>query len=137
MVRYIKSEIHILVYFSVRGVPEKFITLIEGEHSIGRPDVEAEVRRKCITDLSSHNRRDIDTAESATDGNQQAVLIDIVKSMELPENVIASVVRFGSIDSFLGLWGNASWYSSLVSQIGKAFVISGLLPAASTSCQIR
>jgi hypothetical protein len=47
-------------------------------------------------------------------GEQRAVLVDVIKFVDSPERVIAAFVRFEPIDSFYSLGSHSLYFSSLV-----------------------
>jgi hypothetical protein len=101
--RYIKSELHFLIHFSVGTVDEEFVACFQREHSIGGSEKRMDrfhvgesgvILNKKLEDVSTQ----VNAPEHGADDDHKAVLIDIVKLVEDPKRVIPTLVWFDSVD---------------------------------------
>jgi len=88
--RYIKSEIHLLIHFRVRGINEEFVAYLQRAEIIGRSEESLDKRNGPPDDFfkpTGSVSPYIETLIARSNSNQQAVLVDIVKLMEYPKIV--------------------------------------------------
>ncbi len=126
--RYIKSEIHVLVDFMVEGINEQFIAYLQRAQAVGGPEVErrddnvlSPVGRARPHEIL-HHRPDINASEGGADGQQQAVLVDIVKFVELPDRIVPTLVRFGCVDCIESVLPRSLYFS-----ISEVWVFRGVV----------
>lgn len=115
--RYIKSELHFLIHFSIGAVYEEFVVYLQREHSIGGLE-------KCVDrfhvgesgDLCSHKSEGVSTQVYApkcgADDDHKAVFIDIVKLVEDPKRVVPTFVWFDSVDRVYGVLPHSLYFSN-------------------------
>lgn len=130
--RYLKAEAHLLVLCKFGHIPGEFIACFEraqgvvgSEHQVGGPDLVVGDRFSRVIEDAPHHRfvnepRKVDGSEGRSNGYDEAVLVDVVKLMELPERVIPSLVRFGRVDSVYGSLRHALYFS-----FARGFVLRG------------
>lgn len=107
---YLDVRVHILVHFRVGGVPVEFVALFQRTFDVaGIERNEAHFIHDlrgvaAATERSSERFAEAwsDTARymASTDRDQHAVLVDVVKLVDLPENISPTFVWFESIDRF-------------------------------------
>jgi len=106
--RYLESELHFLVFFSIGEIDEKFAASFERAHIVGGS--EESVQNGNISPKSFFKHRygdgtEINAPDGRPNGNNEAVLVDIVKSVEGPKVIsIPTFVWFeraNRIDSVL------------------------------------
>ena len=100
--RFVNLELHILLDFIIKDTGERWIACFEKIPVRGQPIVQH--------DAIAINRK------------EGAVLINIVKLMEFPEQVVPALVRLERIDSLYSFGAHTFYLSSLV-----PFVSSGIL----------
>src|ERR1700722_10836519 len=116
--RYIKQEIYLLVHFRIGGINKEFVAYLEREHPVGGSEIEFN-RGRLRESVFLHERgeysptmcSDVHGTECGTHGNQQAVLVGAVESMEPPEGVIPSLVWFDSVDGVYGVLPHSMYFS--------------------------
>jgi hypothetical protein len=98
--RYLKRELHLLVYFSTRMINEEFVACFQREHAVGWPDEDGEGRiipTSHAPELLRQVSPKIDALKVRAGRKQQAVLVDTVKLVEFPKRVVSSVVWFDRV----------------------------------------
>jgi hypothetical protein len=122
--RYIKGEIHVLMHFRLTG--KEYLSLYEALDSWQAEVTEAKSGVKEVSaDMKAHLLKPGDGSE------QSMVLIGNIKSMEHPQRIIPTLVRFGSVDGIYGTLRH-TLYISVVSGLVSRGVVedgkSGLVP---------
>jgi hypothetical protein len=126
--RYIKAEINIWVRLGIDGIDEKFVAIFQ-RGPIGWRQVDGEVgNRNRIPESLPHHlghlRPDVKTLILSGDGNQQTMLVDVVKFVEHPELVpLPTLVWFDSAQRINRLLPHALYYSR---KSGPVFVGASL-----------
>ena len=112
--RYVKAEAHLLIWFSIRGSDEKFIAYLERAEVIGRSDESLNIGRR-DSHFPKHlcgNGAEIHASETCAYGNEQAVLVDIVKGMQPPEIVpLPSLIWFERAERVLSVLPYSLYFS--------------------------
>jgi len=119
--RYIKNELHIIfdVTFSDG---EKYAALFQRETGVlggneSAPQLWSRVTPRMATEIDSGKFGSLAWQERMKmmpcyGGEQQPVLVDIVKVMETPERLVSSLVWFERMDKFLSLLPQAVYFST-------------------------
>jgi len=131
--RYLSGELHLLVYLTGRR-DEQYIAHFE-RLSTGGPPTEASGARSDFRWQHAHAvevRKGIDAHKCHASSDQQTVLVDNVKFIETPENVITSLVRFGKPDSVLRGLAHQLYFSARM-----GFVFLGSLINRKRNVSIR
>ncbi len=81
--RYIKSELHFLVFFSIRSIDEQFFTYFQWGEWSGFSNKQGKRMRgegfpKKLSGKGPRQRPDIETSKSGADSNQQAMFVDVI-----------------------------------------------------------
>lgn len=107
--RYLKGELRVIVDFSIGNVSKKDVALLEREQRILRFDVHldppgTETATPGGKDMNSaaavgDNARSVYSAQRHSHGNQEPMLVDIVKLVESPERDILSLVWLETVDN--------------------------------------
>ena len=113
--RYIKSELHFLIHFRIRGIDEEFVAHFQRAEDISGFHKEIE-NWKGLTvglfEMSSHKCAEVDTSKARTDSDKQAVLVDIVKLVNDPEIVsLPSLVWFDRVERVNRILPHALYFS--------------------------
>ena len=117
--RYLKNELCLLVVFKIRGVVEQYIACFERAlpcvaECSGNPGNDAPVRCNGLDGM----------AESGPNGEQQAVLVDIVQFVEHPEMMTeATLVRLDTVDRFYISRPKALYLSKLFGTIFRGGIV--------------
>lgn len=119
--RYLNSEFHILVRFRVRAIDKEVIACLQREEFVGgsNPKVNSRdfIARPQFLERFGHsfgNRRaDVHALELTASSNQEAVFVDIVKSVNDPERVIPTLVRLDFVDGIYGRLRHSVYLSHL------------------------
>ena len=102
--RYIASELYLLIRFRIGGIDEEFIACLQREKGVLGSDEYTDRWRIKIGErpphMLPHMRYEIESWKHRTNGDQQAVFVDIVKSVECPEIIIPTLVWFERVDCF-------------------------------------
>lgn len=137
--RYLKAELHLVIRFRIGGVDEEFVARFEREQPIRRSDQDGGERRpegggvesgavaQERQHASEHGPADIDRTETASNGEQQAVLVGVVQFLELPEEIVPSLVRIRRVDGLKGLLPDAMYFSPLVGFVLTSRLEDGVL----------
>lgn len=132
--RYLKCELHLLVYFCVGEIGEEFVACLQREQAISGPhknvgdghvleDVSPSAfGPHLLLEHALHIRCEVDTPIVGTNRDNQAVFVDVVKFVETPERIIPTLVWFNRVDSFNRIWPHALYFSSSV-----GFVLRGVV----------
>jgi hypothetical protein len=127
--RYIESKLHLLVHFCIGGIDEEFVACLQRKHTVIGPEEsfgEVEVLTEFIgpqpLHMCSHMGTQVKAAEGGANGKNQAVFIDIVKSVEDPERVIPSLVWFDRVDRVYGTLPHALYFSGSFSFVYRGIV---------------
>jgi hypothetical protein len=119
--RYGKSELQLIVEIRVCGIDEKLVALFQRAEFVGGVQEQIKfgkaVPRPHLFDHwlhgPTHDRPDVYSAIRRANGYQQAVLIDVVKSIEGPQFMsFPSSVRFDFAERFYGILPQALYCSS-------------------------
>ncbi len=118
--RYLEGELHLLIYFRVRGRDEELIASFEGTQFVGWSDADIKAwkvplpsdRFEALRKSPAHRRPDVDAAEGGPYCDEQAVLVDVVQAINEPERVIPTRVRFGRDDRVERSLAGALYFSS-------------------------
>jgi hypothetical protein len=97
--RYVKSELFIFIRFRIAGHDQELVARFEWLKSVAESKKQLVLERLRHSDAEGHHFRnegaDMDAPWSRTNGDQQTVFVDVVKSVEGPEVVpLPSLVRF-------------------------------------------
>lgn len=125
--RYLKAELHLLIYFRIGEIGEEFVACLQrkqivsdSKENIGDYNVLVRQRgpsRKQSLDDGS----EIHAPVVGTNRDQQTVFIDVVKLAETPEDVIPTLIWFERVDSVDGRLFHARYFSCSV-----GFVLRGI-----------
>src|SRR5213593_1173168 len=104
--RYVKAELHLLVYFVVHSANVELIVSFQREQSIGWANEQWQGRDRTNGVLGEslghepvHFCPNIHRVKCSTDGQQEAVFVDIVELVETPEGVIPTTIWISCVDS--------------------------------------
>ena len=133
--RYAESELHLLVHFRIGGIDEEFVAYLQGEKDIGGLEEEIkngnglalERRVRLVPDLLHqclHMGTDVDALKHRPHGEQQTVLLDIVKSIEHPKKVIPTFVWFDCVDGVYGCLPRSLYLSQLLGFVFRGVVLN-------------
>lgn len=90
--RFLASELHILIRFTLEDSPEEWVACFEKETA---PHVFADKKVIC------------------GNGEEQAVLIDVIQLVQFPERRISAFVRLMPVDLFYRIWPEPTLYLSI------------------------
>jgi len=121
--RYLENELHILVEYRVGPVFEEYVASFQAIQGARSSEIEiggeSHVADSGATITSNDGGRQVHWPMPKCDGEQQAVLVDVVQLVEHPEWVaVPSLVRLNRLDRFYDVWPRALYLSS---QIGTVF----------------
>jgi hypothetical protein len=135
---YLEGKAHFLILIeTIAEAKNQFIALVERALPIGRIGDELEVKRLAEIDDGRHINTAIfqevsesapeksrrgETSNSRADCYQEAMLVDIVKLVKFPEQIVPSLVRFGSVDSIYRRLRHALYFS-----FTRGFVFRGTI----------
>ena len=129
--RYVNGELHVLIYFRVRGSSMEFVASLQRDIPVGpRWGDEFDARQgrmsnpEYISQIGPVTFRDAASLVRCSDSQQQTVLIDNVKLMQTPEKVISipTFVWFDCVDKFYRILPQALYFSDRL-----RFVLRGTL----------
>src|SRR6266849_589292 len=133
--RYLDHEIHIIVCFTLEGVSGEYDACFErrmkeglNEHTPGSAldFIFADCVSRAFVDALDHLASDpsIVTNSLKDVGNSEydAVLVDDVQPMELPERIVPCLVRFGSVDCVYGCLRQALYFSAFAGFVFRGTV---------------
>src|ERR1035437_9279327 len=113
--RYAEGEGKLLIHFHVEGFPEEFVALLERQQFVGGSNDNGHVENRPRRDglhMPGHHVANIDTDVIRACCDEQAVLVDLVQRVQLPEPVaLPSLVRLGCIDCIYGSLARALYVS--------------------------
>jgi len=128
--RYFKGEIHVLVHFRL-GNNGEYVASLQREYDVGRLcaekhrilggsiGIEFNSQEPAFSVSNSAWRHALESVRR-TNGDQQFVLVDNVKGMEMPENLSGpSSVWFDIVNRFFGILPHSLYSSAL---LGYVFV---------------
>lgn len=133
--RYLESDLHLLIRFTLELIPGEYIAHIERAPDFGldeqllRPESSFSVANSnasltvdSLNDLPSGSGIEGNTMQARNGCDYHSMLVDIVKSVETPEHIIPTLVRFGSVDGIYRHLRHSLYLSTLV-----GFVSRGIL----------
>jgi hypothetical protein len=135
---YLEGKAHFLILIENIAEPKnQFVALVQRTLPIGRIGDELEVKRlaqiddgrhintaifQVVSESAPEKSRGREVCDSRTDGYQEAMLVDIVKLVKFPEQIVPSLVRFGSVDSIYRRLRHALYFS-----FTRGFVFRGTI----------
>ena len=115
--RYVKGKLYVVVRFRIRSINKECVACFQRKLPICGEGCEGNLRdvdTPSLSNLLLHNprsvRSNIEALKSGSDGEQQTVLVTIVKRMETPENIVSSLVRLYSPDDFFRFIPHAVYF---------------------------
>lgn len=136
--RYVKSELQIGIRFLIRSTDIEFEawfkreSLVSGHeeliHSLKRRLNEisgAELVKKCGRETAGEHLAQMDSGRARTDCQQDPVLLDVVKSVEHPQEVIPSLVWFERVDCVDSFLRRSLYFSALLGFVFRGIVLDG------------
>lgn len=123
--RYIKFELEIIFKFSILGTDEDFIASFKRLKAGSGRDELAQDRIGHVEQggVLASEGADINSTEPATNSKNQAVLVDVVKTMNDPEIVIPSLVRFCRVNEIDGSLAYPAYFSM---SSGRVMLLPGI-----------
>ena len=121
--RYIAGELHLLLEFRVGRKTEEFVASFEREmRYFGRFEDFVEIRKRerlsrmapspTVSHSPCRSWRDTVKKIRRTNGHNQAVFVDVVQLVEIPEQVISSFLWFDRVDSMYSVLPHTLYFSS-------------------------
>ena len=122
--RYIKSELHFLVHFSVGSINEEFVACFQRKQIIGRSEkhgwkvckegviLAPESLCKCLLEEWPHMCHKVNTLKTGTNGYQQPMLVDDIEAMQNPQFVaLPSLIWLDTAKHLYGVWPKVLYFS--------------------------
>ena len=133
--RYLESDLHLLIRFTLELIPGEYIAHIERAPDFGldkqflRPEFSFSIANgnaslpvDSLNHLPSRSGVESNSVQASNGCDYHSMLVDIVKSVETPEHIIPSLVRFGSVNGIYRHLRHTLYLSTLV-----GFVSRGIL----------
>ena len=131
--RYVKVELHILVYFRVGMIGEQYVAILQGENKVlgNKRNLIWPIVPGSKTTLSGginmdhspwQNRSGGDSAQRHSHRNQESVFVDIIKLTENPERVVPTFVWLKTVDNSDSVIPHALYFS-----LTRGFVFRGIV----------
>ncbi len=122
--RYIKSELHFLVHFSVGCINEEFVACFQRKQIIGRSEkhgwkvceegviLAAETVCKHLLEEWPHMCHEVNTLETGTNGYQQSMLVNDIEAVKYPQSVpLPSLIWLDTAKHIYGVWPKVLYFS--------------------------
>lgn len=127
--RYLRGELNLVVHLLIGEVGKEFVALLQRYE--GLPGVKEDVELgnlltgEGFRHISSHDGAEVDTVQPRCNGEYETVLVDIVKAVEFPKQVIPTLVRFGCVDCVYRTLPRSLYLSKLFGFVERGGVLDG------------
>ena len=131
--RYIEGKLLVGTWFRIHSHDQKFTTLFQGESFVGGLDVEAitllQQSAHRLGHLGEQTNNDVIHAHASKvgpDGEQNPVLLDVVKSIERPEEIVPStLIWFESVNGIDRVLRRSLYFSTFFGFVFRGVILNG------------